>query len=302
MAPAIYEQIASALLRHLDAGPEVEPRLGAALRQLAVHPGKLMRAALAYETARRAGVGRRNAERLACAVEYFHVASLVLDDLPCMDDAAMRRGMPCVHRQHGEATAILAALALINRAYALMGEALAGQPRRVREEAWSCLTRALGTAGLVGGQAWDLAFAGTDRSARTVSRIAAAKTAALFSLAIMVPGLLLRPTRAERRALRALGVYWGQLVQIADDFVDVMAPGFEVGKTTGRDGRLVRPNLVLALGLPRARARLDRLTGQAARVLAQLEQRGKGRWRQFREAGETLTQVCAVREPARSAA
>lgn len=267
-----------ALLRHTPLAPDTEPALQAALAHLAVHPGKLLRAQLVFAGARHHGLSTERAERLACAVEFFHVASLVLDDLPCMDDAVLRRGQPCVHRQHGEATAILSALALINRAYALARGAFAAQPRRVRAAADGILERSLGTAGLVGGQAWDLAFLRTDRSPRTASRIAAAKTGALFSLAVALPAALARPTPAERRRLRALCVYWGQQYQIADDLQDILATSAEAGKSTQRDRGLARPNLAHAIGVPAARSRIERLHVQGRRTVDELVALGHARW------------------------
>lgn len=302
MTSAEYASLSQALLRHAPSGAGAEPHLRAALVQVAGTPGKLVRAQLVATAGVRHGLRPGAAERLACAVEYFHVASLVLDDLPCMDDATLRRGQPCVHRRHGEATAILAALALINRAYALIGDALARQPRTVRAAATACLDRSLGVAGLVGGQAWDLAFAQTDRTARTVGRIAAAKTGALFALAILLPAELARPTPAERRNLRALCVYWGQLFQIADDLRDVMASTYAAGKTTGRDQELTRPNLALALGVPAARRRLDRLARQADRVLGRLSVAGEGRWDYLRAVSTTLARGLTMPEEAASAA
>lgn len=302
MVTRTREYLAAALPRHLAAGPAIEPRLAAALAQVAAHPGKLVRGALVFTAARRFGLRTGNAERLACAVEYFHAASLVLDDLPCMDDATVRRGLPCVHRQHGEATAILAALTLINRAYALMNEALAGQPPRVRREAAASVDRCLGATGLVGGQAWDLAFAATDRSARMVSRIAAAKTGALIALAVLLPATLARPTPRERRALRALGVYWGQLFQISDDLRDVLATSYAAGKTTGRDRLLARPNLVHALGMTATHRRMARLTRQADRALAALTAAGGRRWAHLRAANAELTQALPIGEQVLSAA
>lgn len=268
----------AALLRELPAAARSEPRLLAALRQNAAHPGKLIRGRLVATAARTHGLARPRALELAAALEYFHTASLVLDDLPCMDDAVQRRGQPCVHRVYGEATALLAALALINRAYALVARALARQPAAVRRRAAAALDRCLGLEGLVGGQAWDLAFAQTDRSAAVVSRIAARKTGALLTLALELPAALARPTRAERRALAALAVYWGQLYQIADDLGDVLASSAAAGKTTGRDRLLLRPNLALALGADRARARWIRLERQARRALQSLRAGGGRRW------------------------
>lgn len=302
MTSPSHEFLAAELQRHAPAGTMIEPRLAAALRQVLGQPGKLLRAGLTYAGARRSGLGRRDAGRLASAIEFFHAASLVLDDLPCMDDATLRRGLPCVHRRHGEATAILTALALINRGYALVAEALAAQPRRVRGRAWAAVERSLGAAGLVGGQAWDLAFAETDRSARLVSRIAEAKTGALFSLAVLLPAELARPDAAERRALRALCLYWGQLFQIADDLRDVLAPAYEAGKTTGRDAALTRPNLVLALGLPAARRRTVRLTAQAERALAALDRHGGGRWSHLRATAAALNRILIVPDAERHAA
>jgi len=298
MTSELFDQLAAALVRHVSTGAGAEPRLKAALAHVTGQPGKLLRAELVFKAAVRHGLTVDAAERLACAVEYFHTASVVLDDLPCMDDATQRRGRTCVHRQHGDATAILASLALINRAYALINEVLAAQPRRVRVDALECLDRSLGAAGLVGGQAWDLAFARTDRSAGMVSRIAAEKTGALFALAILLPASLAKPRPAERRALRALCVYWGQLFQIADDLRDVMSSTFEAGKTTGRDRLLARPNLALALGLPAARVRMARLVAQSDRVLAELAARGGTRWAYLREASLTLAQALVIRDEA----
>lgn len=274
---ASLRRLQTALFRHLPDAARAEPGLLAALRQGVESPGKLVRGRLAYAGARRHGFSPGRAAALACALEYYHTASLLLDDLPCMDDATMRRGQPCVHRRHGEATAILAALALINRSYALVQHAFAARPRRERERAAALLDRSLGLAGLVGGQAWDLAFGRTDRSAALVSRIAAGKTGALLALAVQLPALAARPSAAERRALAALCLYWGQVYQIADDLADLLA-GPAADKSSGRDRLLARPNLALALGIPRAEARLKRLKAQSTRALATLRHAGGARW------------------------
>ncbi|MBX3737173.1 MAG: polyprenyl synthetase family protein [Candidatus Didemnitutus sp.] len=268
----------AALHRHLPTSAGDERGLRAALRQGAEHPGKLVRGCAVLVAARHHGWPLRRAAQLAVAIEYFHTASLLLDDLPCMDDATVRRGRTCVHRLHGEATAILAALALINRAYALTHAALAAAPAAVRRRATALLDRALGPHGLVGGQALDLAFAGSTRSAALVSRIAARKTGALFSLAVLLPAELARPTRRERRALNALCVYWGQAYQIADDLADLAVEQAAPEKTRGRDRQLARPNLGLALGGARAVARLARLRGQAEQALRTLQTLGPARW------------------------
>ncbi len=266
----VRDRLLAALLEHAPVSPRMETGLRAAIDEAVRRPGKLVRGRLAWETVTAHGLDEESGLTLATAVEYFHAASLLLDDLPCMDNAVARRGHLCVHRVHGEATAIMAALALINRAYALVGFAFATQPGAVRLQAQACVDACLGTAGLVGGQARDLRFSASARTAREVSRVAIEKTGAMFWLALLLPALLTAPTGAERRALEALCVYWGLAYQAADDLQDLLASAEETGKTGGRDRLLGRPNLAAAIGVPATRGRIDRLLGQAARTIDKL--------------------------------
>ncbi|AOS46396.1 Geranylgeranyl diphosphate synthase [Lacunisphaera limnophila] len=274
-APEVEGLNLAAILReHAPRSPGMETHLDAAITQAISSPGGLFRARLVATAARRHGLPEGTAGQLACAVEYFHAASLLLDDLPCMDDATVRRGQTCVHRVHGEATAILAALALINRAHVLIGFAYAAHPAAVRLQAVLCLDGCLGINGLVGGQARDLRFGEGPTGGREISRIAAAKTGALIKLALILPALNAAPGPVEFRLLKALALYWGQWFQACDDMKDVLATPQETGKDTGRDRALVRPNLVLALGPVAASRRLDRLERQIARTLGRLRQCG----------------------------
>lgn len=259
----MHDRLAAALIENAPTGPLAEAHLHAAISEAASRPGKLVRARLAFATMNAHGIDPDSGLTLAIAVEYFHLASLLIDDLPCMDDAVTRRGHTCIHRVHGEASAILAALAFINRAYALAGFALATQSGEVRMQALACLDASLGSAGLVGGQARDLRFAGSDRSAREVSRIALGKTGAVLWLGLLLPSLLCSPSPAERRALEALCIYWSLAFQGRDDLQDVLTTSVDAGKTTGRDRALVRPNLAVAIGVPATRRRIARLLEQA---------------------------------------
>src|SRR5579863_9723530 len=103
-----------------------ESHLAGALRDTLHHPGSMVRAELAFRIASVFGLHDDRSEQLAIAIEYFHTASLLFDDLPSMDDAQLRRGIPCAHHVHGEGAAILAALALINRAYSLVWKSVSG--------------------------------------------------------------------------------------------------------------------------------------------------------------------------------
>ncbi|MEO7099283.1 MAG: polyprenyl synthetase family protein, partial [Luteolibacter sp.] len=115
-----------------------EPRMAAALQDILARPGSLVRAATAYMLAVEMGVPEDGARALGCGVEYLHTASLVFDDLPAMDDARMRRGAACVHVVHGEGLAMLAALAMINRAYTMLWQGIshADPQRRASAGAW----------------------------------------------------------------------------------------------------------------------------------------------------------------------
>ena len=269
--PAPAPEPAALLALHAPALAGLAPRLHGVLTDALAHPGSLFRLRLVLALGRAQDLDEEVASQLAAAVEFYHTASLLLDDLPCMDDAAQRRGRPCAHRLHGEGATILGALAFINRGYALIAEATADLPFHLRTEIGRTLDRCLGPAGLVGGQALDLAFAQGPRSPRAVGRAAMGKTAAMLRLALELPALAAGASPLERRQLRRLSVYWGLLYQGLDDLRDLrLAAASSAPKTDGRDSALGRPNLALASGLPSALARLhylERLAGSAIREL-----------------------------------
>ena len=113
----------------------LEPHFGDSLRYVLDNPGSLIRPRLVYQMATAYGMNADAGRELATALEYFHTASLLFDDLPCMDNAKERRNTLCTHLVFGEESAILTALALINRAYALTWRAVAGFPRDVQDRA-----------------------------------------------------------------------------------------------------------------------------------------------------------------------
>jgi len=258
------------LLENLPVSPATAPGLRAAVTEALAHPGALLRPRLAWETGRAAGCSEPTARRLACALEYFHTASLLLDDLPCMDDALERRGRPCAHRVYGEATAILAALALINRAHVLVGVTLAALPAEWRLAGQLCLDACLGASGLLDGQARDLDYARSAGGATVVTRIARLKTGALFQLSVLLPSLAGQVSAAEWSALNRLCLYWGLAYQAADDLIDVLGARAAPGKTAGRDQARRRPNLALALGVAGAQQRLARQVRLARNTVARL--------------------------------
>lgn len=238
---------------------ETESHLQAALRQTLDHSGSMVRAQMVYEIASHYGLAKRNAEKLAVAIEYFHTASLIFDDLPCMDDAEKRRGVPCVHRAHGEATAILAALGLVNRAYALVWQAIHSAPAEPRAAAGNYLERCLGVAGVLNGQSQDLHYATLPKDARTPQKVAMGKTVSLIQLALVLPAVLGGASATEQRLLERLATFWGLSYQIIDDLKDRFSRPELTGKTAARDELLHRPNAALNAGAGPAFQRLERL-------------------------------------------
>ncbi len=295
--PELSARLAQLLTLHLAAGGGTEPHLAAVIADALARPGRLFRAALVWQTL--AGLGREPAlaDSLACGVEYFHLASLLLDDLPCMDNATMRRGFLCPHLEHGDATVILAALAFVNRAYALIWRGLAPLSQEMRLKANDFLDRELGLAGILNGQARDLRFGEHTPTAREAARVAVGKTVALFRLALGFPALVGGASPPELKYISGLCVHWGLFYQACNDLTDV-ASGVRPGNSAARDEAMARPNLLLALGVDAFDRRLDRLELQAAKNIDALV-RINPLWRFLRGAQEAL--FSAANEPIRQA-
>ncbi|HVU47688.1 MAG TPA: polyprenyl synthetase family protein [Terracidiphilus sp.] len=239
-------------------GSERNSPLDCAVRELLSSSGSMVRPQIAFELAMSYGLPLQPATDLAVAIEYFHTASLVFDDLPCMDDASTRRGGPCLHRQHGEATAILAALALINRAYALVWSALDTCPAVCRRATLDYLEDQLGARGLLQGQSLDLHYHASARTVRSAEHAARMKTVPLIALALVLPAMALAAPAREVQLLRRASACWGMAYQLLDDLKDVLHSAEEAGKTTARDAELERPNVALLLGVSAAVDRLSR--------------------------------------------
>jgi geranylgeranyl diphosphate synthase type II len=194
------------------------------------------------------------ADAAATSIELLHCASLVHDDLPCFDDAPVRRGKPSVHRAFGERLAVLAGDALIVLAFETLARGVAAHPLRLATLI-QVVGRAVGMpSGIVAGQAWEceprVALADYHR----------AKTGALFAAAT-VAGAAAAGAAAE--PWRVLGERLGEAYQVADDIRDVAADVKEIGKPVGRDAALGRPSAARELGLAGAILRLEQLVAAA---------------------------------------
>ena len=248
----------------------VEPRLAAALGDILARPGSMVRAVTAYLIGMEMGVTEEAARAVACGIEYLHTASLVFDDLPAMDDARTRRGAACPHVVHGEAVAMLAALAIINRGYAMIWQGIRRASPERRERSGDWVDARLGTCGVIGGQAFDLSGWRGEQSAAEVSEVAARKTGDLLRLTLVLPAIIGRGTDREIQLLDRIGMLRGLAYQAADDLKDVLCPENESGKTGGRDAELGRPNLILAEGFQATLRRFKRLRQMGDRFQAAL--------------------------------
>jgi geranylgeranyl diphosphate synthase type II len=221
-----------------------------AMRHSLLAPAKRARAILAMLTARDLGADESAAISPACALEMVHAASLILDDLPAMDNASLRRGLPANHKLFGEATAILAAIGLLNRAFGVIAQdASLSTAARVRLA--DILSRAVGSDGLVAGQEQDLKWSPAEATRRDVELVHARKTGALFSAAAEMGAVVAGAEEADITLMRDFGMKLGLAFQILDDVLDATASRESVGKDVAQDDG--RPSLVLSIGLEAAR-------------------------------------------------
>ena len=231
------------------------PLLAASLRHAVFPGGARIRPRLCLAVAAACGEddpGLANAA--AAAIELMHCASLVHDDLPCFDDAPIRRGRPSVHRAYGEPLAVLAGDALIVLAFQVLARAGAAAPTRLAALI-GALGRAAGVpAGIVAGQAWEC------EAVIDLGHYQRAKTGALFAAATVCGAAA---AGGEAEAWRRLGARLGEAYQVADDILDVAADPAAIGKPVGQDSAHARPSAVTRLGLKGAVLHLRALAAEA---------------------------------------
>lgn len=257
-------------LEQLMSCPETGEPLARAMNQAVMGGGKRMRPVFLLLVSEVLGRPGRPPVDVACAIEMIHAASLVLDDLPCMDDATTRRGRPALHRVWGEATAILAAFAVLARAPEVLREGLiaAGVAPVHREALMARLAQVVET--LCHGQLLDLGLAGVDADLDRLEAIHAQKTGALFVFAAELGAACAASWGAEREALLAYARNLGLAFQVKDDLLDVAASPEQTGKPLGRDAALGRTTFVSVFGMEGAQALCDELIAAAREAIAPL--------------------------------
>jgi geranylgeranyl diphosphate synthase type II len=227
--------------------------------------GKRIRPILTLETCRLCGGDPEAALPFACGVEMVHTYSLIHDDLPAMDNDGLRRGRPTNHIVYGEATAILAGDALLTAAFEQLTRAHLPAERIV--EAVGCLSRAAGSAGMVGGQALDMAGEGKTLGREELELLQRLKTGALISSAAELGCIAAGGTPEQRARVRDYAQALGQAFQVRDDMLDVISSQSELGKPVGSDRVNEKSTYVTALGLEGCAALVEELTRRAARAV-----------------------------------
>ncbi|MEG2806236.1 farnesyl diphosphate synthase [Stenotrophomonas sp.] len=239
--------------------PELAPqRLHQAMRHAVLGGGKRMRPLLVYASGQVWGADENALDAPAMAVELIHAYSLVHDDLPAMDDDALRRGRPTTHIAFDEATAILAGDALQARAFGLLADA--ALPALLRVHCLQALTQAAGAAGMCGGQALDIDATGHAQALHDLQRMHALKTGALIRAAVRMGALCGDAPAADLLQLDTFASALGLAFQVRDDILDVEASSEQLGKTAGKDQAQAKSTFPALLGMAGAKAELATLS------------------------------------------
>jgi farnesyl diphosphate synthase len=262
------DRVNQRLAQALAADAAMPQRLRAAMEYSVLGAGKRVRPLLAYAAGEFCRLDAPVIDCIAAAVELVHAYSLVHDDLPAMDDDDLRRGRPTTHREYDEATAILAGDALQALAFEMLCDdpGLSSEPQaQTRIVGW--LARAIGPAGMVGGQALDLEAEGRQIDEPALEDIHRRKTGQLIRAAIMMPSELSDLTPQSKRNLDVFADEIGLVFQIRDDLLEIEQDTETLGKSAGSDAANNKSTYPSILGVEGARKRADEIYARAMGAL-----------------------------------
>ncbi len=249
--------------RMLAVPDDARARLYEAMRHAAIGGGKRLRPLLVVAACELFHVDRERALRVGLAVECVHTYSLIHDDLPAMDDDALRRGKPTVHVAFDEATAILAGDSLHALAFEILADEATHEDPFVRAELVTELARAAGPAGMAGGQMMDLVAEEAQFDLATTTRLQQLKTGALIAFSVEAGAIMGKASMELRARLRGYARDLGLAFQIADDLLDVEGSADCAGKAVGKDQGRGKATFVSLFGVERARRQAEMLIDQA---------------------------------------
>jgi len=272
---ARVQHVETVLDQLLPEAAVVPQTLHQAMRYAVMGGGKRVRAVLVYaagEASMPAGTAVSAQEialdHVAAAVELIHGYSLVHDDLPCMDDDALRRGRPTVHVRFGEAVAMLAGDALQPLAFDLLSQMPVAPALIV--QATQILARAAGSLGMAGGQAIDCESVGVALTGEQLQVMHGMKTGAMLEASVVLGGVVAGASSTVRQRLEDYAAAIGLAFQVVDDILDVTSDTATLGKTAGKDAAVDKPTYVSVIGLERSRELLESLRLRAHEALLPL--------------------------------
>jgi farnesyl diphosphate synthase len=239
-----------------------------AMRHAAIGGGKRLRPLLTVAASRLFAIDPERALRVGCAVESIHVYSLIHDDLPCMDDADLRRGKPTVHKAFTEAAAVLAGDSLHALAFEILAHPATHEDPWVRSDLVLELGRAAGPNGMAGGQMMDLAAENQQLDLAAITRLQQLKTGALIEYCVEAACIMVKLPPEARTPYRGFARNIGLAFQITDDLIDHSGSEAAAGKPTGKDAHAGKATFVSLLGEDRARQQADLLANQAIEHLS----------------------------------
>lgn len=282
----VQVHVEEALERLLPPAASEPARLHEAMRYTVLGGGKRVRPLLVFAAGVVSGAELDVLARAAAAVEMIHAYSLVHDDMPCMDDDALRRGQPTVHIAYDEATALLVGDALQAQAFDVLVGDTSVPPARLLAML-RVLAGAAGSHGMCGGQAIDLASVGVSLTLAQLERMHQLKTGALLKASVMLGALGGRTiSEAESAALATYSNAIGLAFQVVDDVLDATADSATLGKTAGKDAAANKPTYVSILGLDESRALAHTLRQTAHDALVPFGEQG----RRLRELADLIVQ------------
>ncbi|MDO8651444.1 MAG: polyprenyl synthetase family protein [Undibacterium sp.] len=260
---------------HLLPESDVVPaRLHEAMRYAALDGGKRVRPLLVFAAGRLFDAPSELLTRAAAALEMIHAYSLVHDDMPCMDDDALRRGKPTVHVQYDEATALLVGDALQAQAFLVLTEASASAERKL--PMLQLLAKAAGSTGMCGGQAIDLASVGLALSLNQLEQMHQLKTGALLRASVLLGAMSGKTlSTPEVTALDTYSSAIGLAFQVVDDVLDATTDSVTLGKTAGKDAADNKPTYVSLLGLDASSKLAEKLCNDAHEALLPFGQKAQ---------------------------
>ncbi|MEI6745624.1 MAG: (2E,6E)-farnesyl diphosphate synthase [Methylococcaceae bacterium] len=264
------ERVENALQKRLPSDHVLPLRLHESMRYSVLNGGKRMRPMLTYATGKVLGLSPDELDAIACAVECIHVYSLIHDDLPAMDDDDLRRGKPTCHKAFDEATAILAGDGLQAFAFELLAhDSTITASAEKRLEMITCLAKASGSQGMVGGQAIDLESVGKMLTLPELENMHIHKTGALIRASVVLATLASKNVDAETaKKLDNYAKCIGLSFQVKDDILDEESDTETLGKTQGKDRDNNKPTYPALLGLAGAKEKAQHLHEKALENLA----------------------------------